>query len=426
MKKRFFYLIASCLIAGMTACSSNDDPTPDPTPDPVDDITDMHFDLYLTVGQHGGMNLGDGTIVRTLPTLNEGDPTVDIVGKGLEFRYGDNTLSMESIVKDGYYYQVPNSGDRFIKFKVSDTAIEMICEQPFVKNTFKVRSYTHAWLPGNVLLIMAVNGDGDKVLWTKLNGEDLRIVNEGELELALPQGAAKFTTSGIASFNEKTGELYYFFYGKTAGSGMKSKRISNIHTAVINPSTMMVISDKETDLAEEMAGSAYGELMQQMVTYDESGNLYLIAFSTVDGNELGKILRINAGESDFDPSFNAFPNPEGKIHTIQYLADGKALVYARVNELGTKTGDHSRYYAVVDLETGKRTRLSYNGTDLPYCSGGFSMRTAVAGGKAYVGVTPENGNPAIYIYDIADGTVVKGVDIAPGYYFDILRIVDNK
>ena len=426
MKKKFFYLMASCLMAGMSACSDNDDPNPQPQPEPEPSEASVHYDLFLTIGKHGGMNLGDGTIVRTLTSVDADEPMVDIEGKGLEFRNGENTLSMEAIVKDGFYYQVPNSGDRFIKFSVSDKSIDMAHEQPFVKNTYKVRSYTHAWLPDNVLLIMAMNGDGNKILWTKLNGEDLSIVAEGELDLPLPAGATKFTTSGIASYNEKTGQLFYFFYGKTTGSGMKSKRVGNFHVATIDPASMTVKTDKETSLAEEMSGSAYGELMQQMVTYDESGNLYMIAFSTVDGSELGKILKINAGDTDFDQSYNAFPDPEGKIHTIQYLADGKALIYARVNELGTKTDSHSRYYAIVDLNSGLRTRLACNGTDLQYCSGGFSMRSAVNGDKAYIGVTPENANPAIYIYDIPSGKVDKGVDIAQGYYFDILRVVTDK
>ena len=421
--KNLIYPLSLCALAAMASCSSNDNPRPEPD-DPAGGR--VHYDLFLTIGKHGGMNLGDGTIVRTVSSLEAGQPEIDIKGKGLEFRAGENTLSMEAIAKDGYYYQVPNSNDRFIKFKVSDHGIETIQEQPFASNyTYKVRSYTHAWLPGNTLLVMAANGKKDKVIWTKLNGDDLSIIGNGELDIPLTQGATTFTTSGIASYNKKSNTLFYFYYGKTSGSGMKAKRVGNFHVATIDPETMDIKTDNETKLAEEMSGSAYGELMQQIVTYDENGNLYIAAFSTENGEELGKILRINAGESDFDPAYNAFPDPEGKIHTIQYLGAGKALVYARVNSLGTKTDSHSRYYAVVDLNTGRRTRLACDGTELPYCSGGFSQRSAIADGKAYIGVTPENAAPSIYIYDIVSGTTTKGVDIAKGYYFDMLRVIEN-
>ncbi len=55
---------------------------------------------------------------------------------------------------------------------------------------------------------------------------------------------------------------------------------------------------------------------------------------------------------------------------------------------------------VIDLNTKTSSRVQYNGKDLPYSGGRFSQRTAIADGKAYIGVNPENTNPCIYIYDI--------------------------
>ena len=45
--------------------------------------------------------------------------------------------------------------------------------------------------------------------------------------------------------------------------------------AVFNPSTLKVEEDSTSPVDGEMAGSAYGELMQECVMYDEAGNLYL-------------------------------------------------------------------------------------------------------------------------------------------------------
>ncbi len=426
MKKFLYTLTAALSLLGMSSCSDKDEPLVNPDNNPAGNTSGVHYDVFLTIGKHGGMNLGDGTIVRTLSSLDASEPTVDIKGTGLEFRAGDNTLSMEAIVKDGYYYQVPNSNDRFVKFTVGENAITVVNEQPFVKNTYKVHSYTHTWLPDNNLLIVAANGAKDKILWTRLNADNLSIIDEGTLDIALPKDAATFTTSGLLSYCEKTGKLYYFYYGKTTGSGMKSTRVGNFHVATLDPATMAVLTDHETPLAEEMTGSAFGELMQNFIAYDETGNLYLTVFSTIDGEEVGKILKINAGADNFDSAYNAFPNPDGKIHTLQYLADGKAIIYVRENALGTKSDAFSKYYAIVDLNTGAREKVKYNGVALPYSSGGFSQRTAIHDGKLYIGVCAEGGNQGIYIYDIKTGEVTKGVDIAPGYYFDILRIVDNK
>ena len=231
---------------------------------------------------------------------------------------------MEAIAKDGYYYQVPNSNDRFIKFKVSDHGIETIQEQPFASNyTYKVRSYTHAWLPGNTLLVTAANGKKDKVIWTKLNGDDLSIIGNGELDIPLPQGRQRSPHQESPRTTKRATPCSISITARHREPALKAKRVGNFHVATIDPETMDIKTDNETKLAEEMSGSAYGELMQQIVTYDENGNLYIAAFSTENGEELGKILRINAGESDFDPAYNAFPDPEGKIHTIQYLGAGR-------------------------------------------------------------------------------------------------------
>ena len=54
--------------------------------------------------------------------------------------------------------------------------------------------------------------------------------------------------------------------------------IRDSHTAIINPSTMEVEKDVLSPIECEMAGSAYGELMQNCVMYDEADNLYLACF----------------------------------------------------------------------------------------------------------------------------------------------------
>jgi hypothetical protein len=134
---------------------------------------------------------------------------------------------------------------------------------------------------------------------------------------------------------------------------------------------------------------------------------------------------MKAGSTEFEPSFNAFPNPEGKLLTVQYLAKGKALAYSRDNALGTKIDSPSHFYSIIDLATGQRERVQYNGVDLPYCSGRFSQRTAIVDGKAYIGVANKDDLTAgIYIYNIETGKVEKGVDIQPGFCFDIIRVME--
>lgn len=380
----------------------------------------VHFDIFMSVGEHGGMSKGENTIVKSVDSLTSNQPLIDIQGSGVEL----NPYTIELISKGKYYYQVPSGKTQFTKFRIVNNKIEIVQEQPFVKNTYTERKYTHAWLDDKTLLIMAANGDADKIIWTKLNAEDMTILAEGTLDLPLPEGAVVFTTTGILTYNDKVGKLYYFYYGKDK-SGRKGVPTSNFLTAVINPSDMKVEDNPIVNsLAGEMAGSSYGQLMQECVTYDEEGNLYLAAFTEVDDDlEQGQLLRINKGESDFDASYNIINN-EGKICTLQYLGNGKALIYSENATLENQENPYCMKYSIVDLKTGKRTPLTYKGEEVGYNSGRFSQRSVVVDGKAYIGVNTET-STCIYIYDIATGTTEKGADIAQGYYFDVLRVVEN-
>ena len=119
------------------------------------------------------------------------------------------------------------------------------------------------------------------------------------------------------------------------------------------------------------------------------------------------------------------PTPTVNLLTIQNLGNGKALVYARNDAAGTAIDSYSHYYSIININTGTQERLSYNGQEIPYSGGRFAQRTAIVDGKAYIGVNTEKANPCIYIYDIATGKVEKGAEIAEGYYFDMLRAIEN-
>ena len=104
-------LMAIAMTLSFSACSDNNDPAPTPDPDPQPELSDYHFDIFMTIGKHGGMNQGDGTIVKSVNSLTADMEVIDIKNDGVEFRSENNTYSMEAIVKGKYYYQEPNSND---------------------------------------------------------------------------------------------------------------------------------------------------------------------------------------------------------------------------------------------------------------------------------------------------------------------------
>ena len=372
--------------------------------------------------------------MRSVSALTSDQPMVDFTGKGLDIT---QDYTMESIVKGKYYYQVPQSpADRFVKFQIvkdadGDEIAQKIAEVPFLGNTYFARKYTHAWLDDATLVVVGTDSDHKIVYWSKLNdgGESLSIAAEGTLDIPMPEGASALSTSGILTYRQTDGKLFYFYNGKIA-AGLTESATSTFHVAVIDPVTMQVqeIHNVDPALAEECAASAYGELMQNTVMYDESGNLYMACLKTINGDETGVLLRMDADKTTFDTAYNGFPNPEGKLLTIQYLANGKALAYSRDNSKGVKIDSVSHFYTIIDLATGERKRVSCSGVDLPYCGGRFSQRSVVVGDKAYIGCTEGEGetdNPRIYIYDIPTGEVTMGLQLSKGFCFDILRVIED-
>lgn len=393
---------------------------------PIDPIPDVarHFDLTVTVGKQGGMGRDVTTIMQTRPSLTEGD-VVDFKGVGAEI---NADYTMEAIFKGKYYYQIPVSSDRFVKLQFKDNKMEVVKQRPFKENTYKARNYTHAWLNDNTLLIMSTDGEHKQVIWTKLNTDDMTIISEGTLSIAVAEGYNVLTTSGVLTYRKSDNKLFYFYYNKKETSG--SSKTTNepfFRIAVINPETMAVEQEIINKEAAQMTPSAYGELLQSAIFFDEGDNMYVSAFNTVSKKNIGCLLRIKKGEFDFEAGYNGFPGAMGKLLTIQYMGNGKALAYSGDNAVGTSIDVYAYYYSIVDLYNKTVTPLAYNGTAIPYSSGSFSQRTAVdrAAGKAYIGVNTETAQPQIYVYDIKSGEVTEGLKVAEGYYFEQIRLIED-
>ena len=428
MKKlSFFHSLMAALVlsAAFTACSKEDEEEVVPAPEPVvvPEVT-YHYDLTVVAGNHGGMSKDKSHITLSVASLTDASAIISFEGQGAEI----TDYTMESIYDGKYYYQVPNSNDRFSKLQFKDNKMQVVQEQPFVTNTYKARNYTHAWLDANTLLIMSTNGDNTKVIWTKLNAQDMKILGEGEIDnIKVAEGYNLFTTSGILAYRQSDNKLFYFFYSKLKKSG--SNKTTNepfFHIAVINPETMKAEQEIVNTEASQMTGTVYGELLQQTVFFDENDNLYLAAFSSVDNVNIGQLLRIKKGEFNFEADYNAFPEAKGKLLTAQYLGNGKALAYSGDAAEGTGINDVAYYYSIIDLSAKTSTRLAYDGLEIPLSSGSFAQRSVVNAkeNKAYIGVNTAD-EQCIYIYDIATGNVTKGISIAAGYYFDQLRLLED-
>ena len=421
MKKISFFhsaLAALALTVAFTSCSKDDENNDSTPPTPV---TPYHYDLTVSVGNHGGMGQDkQGHLTMSVASLSNPQTTITFVGSGSEI----TDYTMEAIYKGKYLYQVPVSADRFSKLQFKNNKMQVVQEQKFKENTYTARNYTHAWINDNTLVIMASNGDNNKIIWTKLNTDDMSILAEGELAIPEKSGYTVLTTSGLLAYRKSDNKLFYFYYWKTKKrNGVVEP---NFHIAVVNPATMALEEDIVNSEGEQMQGSAYGELLQNTIFFDENDNLYLSAFNDVDGKNIGRLLRIKKGEKNFEAGYNAFPEAKGKLVSVMYLKDGKVLAYSGDAAAGTSIGSVAYYYSIIDVNTKKVTRLAYNGTEIPYSSGSFSQRAVYNSyeNKGYFGVNTAD-EQAVYIYDVATGAVTKGASLAAGYYFEQIRIVED-
>jgi hypothetical protein len=412
-------MAALMLAAAFTSCSKDDDDNSGNVPEVPQ--TTYHYDLTVTAGNHGGMSKDKSHIILSVDTLSNPTKTISFEGNGAEI----TDYTSECIYDGKYMYQVPVSNDRFSKLQFKNNQLQVVQEQKFVKNTYTSRNYTHAWLNDSILVVMASNGNNDAVIWTKLNANDMRIIDEGTLGISEKEGYTVLTTSGMMTYRKSDNKLFYFYYWKTKKrNGVVEP---NFHIAVINPETMAVEQDITNKEGEQMQGSAYGELLQNTIFFDENDNLYISAFNDVNEQNIGRLLRIKKGEYDFEAGYNAFPDAKGKLLTIQYLGNGKVLAYSGDANIGTSIGDFAYYYSIIDVNSKTSTRLAYNGTAIAYNSGSFSQRSVynTKENKAYIGVNTES-EQGIYVYDVATGKVTLGAKIAPGYYFDQIRLVENE
>lgn len=388
-------------------------------------VADMsHFDVWVSVGKTSGMGSTAPLIVRSLNGVNQPE-RIDFEGQGVNVT---ERLYQESIIKGTYYYQVPKSEDRFGKYQITESEVKVIKETNLTD--FKGRNYTHCWTDDRTLVLLAADGDAKKVIWAKLDAEDMRVLNRGVLNIPEPGADSLLTTSGLAGYRASDGKILYSYYKKKGKRGKGTR----FNVAFIDAGTMNVEKIVTETRAQQMAGSAYGELLQDKTFFDDDENYYIACNSEVEGatsstEQYGRLLRVKKGSLVMDPVYEGYKYNQGKLVTVEYLGYNKALLYIQDP---MKTGaagwgdDFNCYYAVLNLENDQLSEIQYEERPLPYSSGTFSQRSTVVNGKAYIGVNPEAGDPCVYVYDIQSGEVQKGISIADGYEFSRLVYLADK
>lgn len=413
-------LFAGVMALSIISCSHNN---PDPTPSPT--AENFHFDVWTPIGGKSTSMGKDACVVKRTNTLESGE--LSFKGSGVDV---SQKIYPSVIVKGKYYYHVSNEG-RLGKYQITEDNIITVSEIPF--SILKDRRYTHAWIDDNVLLLIGSNGDSDKILWAKINTETMTQIGSGELSLPTPPSGQMYNTSGMAAYRKSDNMLLYFFtYKKKGKTG--TEPTPEFYASFINPSDMKTLKTVTETRAEQMASTARGELRHQKSFFDENGDYYLACNSVLpderpaDAAQRGALLRIKNKAMDFDKSYNAYTKERGRIVTMSYLDNAKALLlmqdpmHTTGNTLWlSKDNPYTFYWAIVDLKSLQLDELK----DIPFGSGNYSQLSLVSEGKAYFAVNPKDDKSRIYVYDIGTGKITQGMTLADGAQVDrIIRIED--
>lgn len=417
-KSLLILLLASFIAVLATSCDPKDSSQPDENPF---DSKEMLYHVWVPINSETAMG-GDNFIVHARKDLTTG--TINSQGAGKDV---STVLNAYFIVKDRNYYTI----NKAKQFAMYDSKLNEVKKIPMPN--IKERFFCHAWINDNTLVLMGSNGEKDAVNWVKIDTKKMRILSEGVLALKAPADDEKISSSGMLAYRKNDNKLMYTYEYK-AKKGMLSKN-HQFHLAFINPEDMSIEKVVTENRAEFMASTAYGELRQDKSFMTKNGDYYIACNSTYEGassytQQHGALLRVNAGEMDFDKTYNGYTAERGKIITVNNLFNGKALLYMQDPVFATpdnpewnhKTNPYVFYWIVLDLKTGEYHHLK----DIPFSAGNFSQLAVIYRNKAYIGTNASDGTTKIYIYDIKTGKVSQGSNLAEGFKVERLVLLEDE
>ncbi len=159
------------------------------------------------------------------------------------------------------------------------------------------------------------------------------------------------------------------------------------------------------------------------IVKDENGNMYTFSTSSyaagyTQATKPSGILKINAGEQQFDPSYFFNLEAEGyKILTGAYVSNGKivARVIDNATDAASGVGSWAAFsssnpickIAIIDVNAQTLTIVS----DIPLHGGQYETPFLIEDGKVYVSIN-NGSSAAVYRVDPQTATAEKGADIA--------------
>ena len=318
------------------------------------------------------------------------------------------------MVRNGFYYN--KKKDFFFKYSTAHQQMEKLDSIPM--KDFLL--YNYHWIAEDTLLLLGTSADYKQTKFAKINTKDME-AQEGLLDIPSFFGTYNVIAVGVSHL--KNGKL---FVGYNYCSAQENSHLNGdtTYVAVFSYPAMKRLQVMK-DTRSVFPG---GENTVEPASFeDEKGDFYFLACPGIAlGGRMDKptgIYRISSTDEQLDSSyfFNISASPiQNHAYSMYYLGQGKALIRSERKDLYTSWAEHWKVahyeFYVIDLAAQSTTKL-----ELPLDKGTRRQCVLVEDGKAYISLNSDTAGNYIWIYDIAKGTLAKGLQFKGDTDF-IMRI----
>ncbi|WP_316844000.1 DUF4374 domain-containing protein [Pedobacter psychrodurus] len=331
----------------------------------------------------------------TAGTLGTGSVTA--VGKGAEI------TGAARLFKKGYYYTITNG--TLIKYKYENSLLSSAGQVAVTGSAL----YSY-WLNDETLIVWngTTSAPNNVMSYNIVNTGNMSVTKSGSLNLTgLITGDKAIYLSGCIL----RGSRLYIPYA-VYNSEWTSHDISYLAAVDYPAMTNLTIS---SDTRSAYAGSFSSVIPSTALL---NGDIYMLTNTgdrwAVTPNKPSAVYKIKAGENAFDSSYffdlSAISAGNREFYGFWDLGNGKAITRMGKAELLKTFEDYFATdvfeYYLVDVVAKTKTKL-----DLPLSKVVHASPVLVENGKAYIAVASSTSGNFVYTYDIASGSLTKGLEI---------------
>lgn len=319
-------------------------------------------------------------------------------------------MDRDIIVHQGYYYHLSRKKASFEKYKLNGSELILVAAMPL--KDFSIENCN--WISKDTLLLTGLNkSDYKQVKYISVNTAKMQQTAAGDINIARPLG--KFTSVSIGFVElRKDKMLLGYTYNEQLSSSNYSTSDTTYVAAIKYPEMQLIKTDKDT----RSTSPGGTNTIQSYAFNDEQGDYY---FMSCPGIALGNrpelptgIFRINAGQETIDKSYffdisgSAIQN---HAYGIWYLGNHKAMIRSERKDLFKGLSDHysTAHFEFYVLDLLKKELKKLN---LPLDKGTRRECVIVKDNLAYIAVNSTLNGNYIWIYNISNGTLKRGLQLA--------------